>query len=661
MPTTGQLALKPGTRIRTFEIRGVLGCGGFGITYKAWDHQLECDVAIKEYLPNSLATRSANHITVTTVTKADDDMESYEIGLEKFLTEARTLAKFRNPSLVGVKQFISENGTAYMVMEYERGESLANTIKSNQMPMPENQLNNILTRLLNGLNELHSHKILHRDIKPANIYIRENGDPVLLDFGSARETLRDRTANQEMTSMVTLGYAPYEQYNKRGRQGPWTDLYSLGATLYYCVTGKKPVDGMDRYLATKDGWPDPLQSAVEQTNGQYNSPLPQIIDWLLRIEIADRPQNTQEVIGALKNGNAIPQFETDITVMSPTKERGDAGGETILLARGDDDDGSRSNIPRNLGKLQSATTNLLHRLGQKSTYSHNKLLAGMPQFIAQLRQGQFGWQHALAATGTLLALAVIIPLVITLRINAKLPEFIAQAGKQGTQLDIQIDDVSTSWLGGNVKLNGIRIANPEGYQSKYLITAEEITMTFSNTFWWTSDNVQIDEISVSPMQVSYERHQKSRRSNLIVSNELIRSATDDPVDSNTVVIGQFNSIGGEIQAVSFPKSAEVVTSPLSALDLNNIGTEQPLLTSKAIGQILSGVVDHAIGVAKSSRALRRATLGAKARTSKKKPGTNKAGKQGAQGGETPSFADKLKTLLSTPPSESTSGSDDEDL
>ncbi|HEC12124.1 MAG TPA: serine/threonine protein kinase [Acidiferrobacteraceae bacterium] len=652
-----QLALKPGTRIRTFEIREVLGCGGFGITYKAWDHQLECDVAIKEYLPNSLATRSANHITVTTVTKADEDMESYEIGLEKFLTEARTLAKFRNPSLVGVKQFISENGTAYMVMEYERGESLAETIKSNQGPMPENHLNNILTCLLNGLNELHAHKILHRDIKPANIYIRENGDPVLLDFGSARETLRDRAANQEMTSMVTLGYAPYEQYNKRGRQGPWTDLYSLGATLYYCVTGKKPVDGMDRYLATKDGWPDPLQSAVEQTNGQYSSKLPQIIDWLLRIEIADRPQNTQEVIGALKNENSIPQFETDLTVMSPTKERGDAGGETILLARGGGNDGSRFDISLILGKLQSATTNLLHLLGQRST--DNKLLTGMSQSIAQLHQGQFGWQHALAAAGMLFVLAfIVIPLAITLRINAKLPEFIAQAGKQGTQLDIQIDDVSTSWLGGNVKLNGIRIVNPEGYQSKYLITAEEVLITFSSTFWWASDNVKIDEISVSPLQVSYERHQKSRRSNLIVANKLIQSTTIAPVGDDAVVIAQFNSAGGEIQAISFPKSDKMVTESLPTLSLSNIGVEQPLFTSGAINRILSGIMDRAINTAKSSQVLRRATLGV---SGKKRSGTSKTPKQGTQGKSTPSFGDRLKDLLSTPPSENTDGSDGEDL
>ena len=295
--STHQHALQPGTRIDTFEIRTVLGAGGFGITYKAWDHQLECDVAIKEYLPSSLAVRDADQVTVSVISDADDDTVSYESGLNKFLDEARILARFKHPNLVGVKQFLSANGTAYMVMDYEQGSTLAQRFAKYPPPHDEKELRRLLECLLAGLSVLHENAILHRDIKPGNIYIREDGDPVLLDFGSARRCIAEHKT-QEMTSMVTFGYAPHEQYHARGHQGPWTDLYSLGATVYYCATGEKPADGMERYLAVQQGDGDPLQPVAEVAPA-LDATLAAVLDWMLRVFPDDRPRSVAQVGAAL--------------------------------------------------------------------------------------------------------------------------------------------------------------------------------------------------------------------------------------------------------------------------------------------------------------------------------------------------------------------------
>ncbi len=291
--------LSAGTRIDCYEVGRVLGVGGFGITYKAFDHTLSCDVAIKEYLPSGVALRTSDGVTV--VPKSDQDQEFYSYGLNRFLEEARILAKFKAPSIVRVSRFLEENGTAYIVMDYEDGQPLDAYLKANNI-LQEDRLLSILIPILHGLKDVHRKGYLHRDIKPGNIYLRKDGYPVLLDFGAARQSMTNHT--QAVTSMVTPGYAPIEQYNASSKQGPWTDFYGLGATLYRCVTGGSPVGAPDRIMALQAGDPDPLAAASEVCKGQYSDTLLNVIDWMLKSNIADRPQDVASILAQLPDDDA---------------------------------------------------------------------------------------------------------------------------------------------------------------------------------------------------------------------------------------------------------------------------------------------------------------------------------------------------------------------
>jgi len=228
----GSQSLPKGALIGKYEITQVLGIGGFGITYKAWDRRLECNVAIKEYLPVEYAFRDPN--TTDVQPHSNTTAKEYSVGLQRFLEEARTLAKFKDPNIVRVVDHIEANGTAYLVMDYEEGETLSNRLKR-EGTLSESALLAIILPILNGLRTLHSVSILHRDIKPGNIYLRLNGSPVLIDFGSAKQHQVEQT--RSVTTMVTAGYAPYEQYSNRRKQGPYTDLYALGATMHRCING----------------------------------------------------------------------------------------------------------------------------------------------------------------------------------------------------------------------------------------------------------------------------------------------------------------------------------------------------------------------------------------------------------------------------------------
>lgn len=318
-------ALESGTRIENFEVKGVLGVGGFGITYKGYDHSLRCDVAIKEYLPNELALRAKDGSTVAA--KSKNDEKSYQYGLKRFLDEARTLAKFREPNIVRVTRFLECNGTAYLVMDYEDGQSLSQFLR-NRDALSEDQIRAIFIPILNSLRSVHAKDYLHRDIKPANIYLRKAGSPVLLDFGAARNALGGQT--RTITGMVTPGYAPFEQYHTRVRQGPWTDLYAIGATIYRCITGSTPVDATERVAAIHEGDPDPHVAAAVRCKGKYSQDLLEMVDWMLRPNAKDRPQDVRDVLvkllGTLKDGDdkntgdVIEVLEKTMAIDSSTGE-----------------------------------------------------------------------------------------------------------------------------------------------------------------------------------------------------------------------------------------------------------------------------------------------------------------------------------------------------
>ncbi|MEM7541854.1 MAG: protein kinase [Pseudomonadota bacterium] len=282
-------ALRPGHKLLWFEIQDVLGQGGFGITYRALDTNLAQEVAIKEYLPMELAVREGD-FSVYPASQAQD--ERYQWGLDRFLVEARTLAKFKHPAIVGVMSVFEENNTAYMVMEYQRGKNLQEIVE--QRPtLPEKSLSSMVKRLLGGLEVLHAEGFIHRDIKPANLFIREDARPILLDFGSARQALGVET--QTLTSVVSPGYAPFEQYYSRSdRQGPWTDIYGLGATLYRCVSGRAPMPAIDRSEAILKAQRDVFVSAKEIGAGKYSESFLNAIDVALAFNESERPQSVNE-------------------------------------------------------------------------------------------------------------------------------------------------------------------------------------------------------------------------------------------------------------------------------------------------------------------------------------------------------------------------------
>ncbi|MEA2810885.1 MAG: hypothetical protein QOJ17_5026, partial [Rhodospirillaceae bacterium] len=236
------VALAPGLRVGRYEILGVLGQGGFGITYRARDTQLDRDVALKEYLPVALAVRQDG---ASVLPRSTEVAEDFDWGRERFIEEGRTLATLHEaPSIVQVFDFLEENGTAYIVMELLRGETLEERIKA-EGPLSPAELDAILWPLLEGLRQVHEIGFLHRDIKPANVLLGDENRPTLIDFGASRAAMADRTV--AMTAIFTPGYAAPEQFSS-AKQGPWTDIYGLAATLYHAITGKAPPNAFDRLM-----------------------------------------------------------------------------------------------------------------------------------------------------------------------------------------------------------------------------------------------------------------------------------------------------------------------------------------------------------------------------------------------------------------------------
>jgi serine/threonine protein kinase len=287
-------ALPSGYRLHEYAVDKVLGVGGFGITYLGKDTTLNLKVAIKEYLPNELAVRDAE---LNVLPKSSDCEETYFWGLDRFLQEARLLARFNHPNLVRVLRFFEANGTAYMMMQYEDGENLDEKLKKTGAPPDEAFLQGMLFPLLDGLKVMHNEGFLHRDIKPGNIYIRRaDGSPVLLDFGAARAQVRGK--DQNMTAIVTPGYAPFEQYFTDGCQGPWSDIYAFGAVIYKAITGKAPPDAASRVKK------DTMAPAIEVGKGRYSDKFLRAIDWALQSDEKKRPQTIEDWQRALTSLNS---------------------------------------------------------------------------------------------------------------------------------------------------------------------------------------------------------------------------------------------------------------------------------------------------------------------------------------------------------------------
>ena len=264
-----------------FIVGKVLGKpGGFGITYLGWDINLATLVAVKEYLPRDYAGRDADHASV--MAHSREDASLFRFGLEQFLQEARTLARFDHPNVVRTRSFFEQHGTAYLVMDYLQGVNLAEYVLARGGRLTEEQASEIMKPIIDGLQEVHAKGFLHRDIKPQNIYVTSTGRPILLDFGAARQAMGERS--RSLSVVLTPGFSPYEQYHRRGEQGPWTDLYALAATYYYLLAGQAPPDAPER--VAKDEL-IPLSQFAPMISPGLNAAIMQA----LSLEAGARPQD----------------------------------------------------------------------------------------------------------------------------------------------------------------------------------------------------------------------------------------------------------------------------------------------------------------------------------------------------------------------------------
>ena len=303
--------LSPGERLGALEIQGQLGKGGFGVTYLALDHGLSRHVAVKEYLPQDWGTRQPDG-TVGPRTRMD--AEYYQWGLSRFLTEAKTLARFDHPNIMRVYSVLEARGTAYLVSEYVEGpgsrpRSLADELKE-AGTLSEARVRGLLDALTAGLEPVHAAGLVHRDIKPANIMLRPNGAPVLIDFGAARQTMGRQSKSMTLTQVLTPKYAPIEQYSSRGHQGPWTDIYSLGAVAYFALSGQLPGDATERVRS------DDLARLRFVAPQPVSGGLARAVEAALAVNETDRPQS----LGVWRAMLAASEDEEKATGVGPEED-----------------------------------------------------------------------------------------------------------------------------------------------------------------------------------------------------------------------------------------------------------------------------------------------------------------------------------------------------
>jgi len=271
--------LPDGYQLQNYRIASVLSSGGFSIVYLAYDEN-DQPVAIKEYLPSQLALR---HEGDALPSISEENLATFRYGMKCFFEEGRSLARLSHPNVVRVLNFFRANETVYLVMRYERGRTLQEHILARRGAIKESFIRHMFTLLLNGLREVHSNKLLHLDIKPANIYVRNDGTPVLIDFGAARQTLVDE--GPRLNPMYTPGFAPPEQYKNRELLGPWSDCYAVGASIYACLAGVAPQPADQR--VEKDRY----VSATKVKKGKYSRQLLETVDWCLALDHLKRPQS----------------------------------------------------------------------------------------------------------------------------------------------------------------------------------------------------------------------------------------------------------------------------------------------------------------------------------------------------------------------------------
>lgn len=311
-----------------YIIGTVVGFGGFGVLYRAWDRKLEHMVAIKEYYPAGMVTRIPGQKEVILYTGKKND--EYKNGLTRFLDEARNTARFSsNPNIVNVFDFFEENGTAYMVMEFLEGVSLKEYISRAGGRLPWQQAVEIGLRIIDALKDVHGAKILHRDLSPDNVFMCDDGKIKLLDFGAARFTGLDDEKTR--TIVLKMGFAPPEQYRSKSQQGPCTDIYALGATLYRAITGLTPDESVNRQDSINHNEGDTLKPMSQFVEG-----IPQYLDNAVLRAMALEPtlrfQNVQQMADALQNKKSYADLAREIRRRKRRRAVGIAASLMILAA-----------------------------------------------------------------------------------------------------------------------------------------------------------------------------------------------------------------------------------------------------------------------------------------------------------------------------------------
>jgi len=319
MAAQNNAPLPDGLEIAGYRIVKKIASGGFSIVYLAYDEDGNA-VAIKEYLPSSLALRQPGELVPTI---SPENLPTFRIGLKCFFEEGRALARISHPNVVSVVNFFRANETVYMVMAYESGRSLQDHIlrrrdKGERPLVSERFIRKMFAHVMNGLREVHTNKLLHLDLKPTNIYLRVDGTPILLDFGAARQTLR--TDMPKLYPMYTPGFAPPELYLKNGNLGPWTDIYSIGASMFACMVGAPPQAADQRRMNDK------MDNHFRKLEGIYSSELIRVIRWSLMIDPLERPQSVFALQKALREPIKTEEEGSDILGNVARKIRGIFGG-----------------------------------------------------------------------------------------------------------------------------------------------------------------------------------------------------------------------------------------------------------------------------------------------------------------------------------------------
>ncbi|MCP5536126.1 MAG: serine/threonine protein kinase [Akkermansiaceae bacterium] len=315
MPEEYRNALPAGKLIDTYRIERVLGEGGFGITYLVRELNLDKHFAMKELLPDGIAMRRTGDTSYVEA-KSSGTEADFAATRKYFISEARVLARMDHPAVVSVQRLMEANGTCYMVMDYVEGETLGDYLKKHGGTFRSKaEFERIFYPLMSGLEVLHGQGIIHRDIKPGNIMVKPDGSPVLLDFGAATQV---QSKTMTITQMLSAGYSPFEQYTSRAKQGPYTDIYALGATMLKCITGKKPDDASDRMYGDRY---KPLAGS-EAYVSVYGESLLAAVDAALQMDAERRPQAVAEWRRVMESkeqeiGVDIPARK-EVSVSTPT-------------------------------------------------------------------------------------------------------------------------------------------------------------------------------------------------------------------------------------------------------------------------------------------------------------------------------------------------------